>query len=84
MRKLEVRAFFRKQRQPRGYVGYHEVKVQQLGYRTSLGFKVIEEEIVPNDVWIDQGCLGSYLGPWRSKFANWIPKAQGGHAEDFA
>jgi hypothetical protein len=85
VRKLEVRAGFEHRPAGYGYVGTMEVKVQYLGYVNGLGrFIPIEEEIIPNDVWIQEGAMGAYLGSWRSKFINWIPKARGGHAEDFA
>jgi hypothetical protein len=84
--KLEVKAFRRRQHAGYGYVGYEWVDVQQLGYRRFTGFGgwvAVDEEIVPNDVGISIGAFGSYDGPWRSKFLNWIPEAQGGHAEKY-
>lgn len=67
-----------------GYAEPTERIFQQLGYDTGFGFKVIDEEEFPMDIAISLGAFGDMGRPWTSKFVNWIPKAQGGTAEDFA
>jgi hypothetical protein len=69
----------------RGYTEPEIQRVQQLGYnRFLLGFKVVDEEVVPGDIDISLGAFGDTGRHWRSKFLNWIPNARGGFAEDFA
>jgi hypothetical protein len=82
VRKLTVRTVRRKVK-VRGYVDLEEQRVQQLGYKTILGFKVLDEEIVPSHVDISLGCFGDTGSDWQSKFVNWIPAKRGGKAELF-
>lgn len=81
MKQLTVRSV-RREVKVRGYTDPDIQDVQQLGYRGMFGrFVVLEEEVVPSEVKIEIGAFGTYDGPWRSKFINWIPKSRGGNAD---
>jgi hypothetical protein len=67
-KELRVISFTRRQRQPRGYVGYETVHYQRLQEKRWWGWKTIDEEIVPSFVSIYLGCYGD-TGSWVSKFA---------------
>lgn len=67
MKSMRIYAFIRRQRAPRGYLGYEDVHIQQLQERRWWGWKVLDEEIVPTDVKISMGCFGD-AGGWQSKF----------------
>lgn len=82
MRRLEVRTI-RRSVNIRGYIGTENQRVQQFGFRV-LGFFIpLDEEVVPSHVDISLGAFGDIGVNWQSKFANWIPRVRGGHAEDF-
>lgn len=83
MKRLRVKRIERKRHED-GYAEPTVETVQQLGYDDTVrGFIVLDEEIVPEDILISLGAIGSMGRPWESKFKNWIPTKQGGRAEHF-
>jgi hypothetical protein len=68
MRQLRVYAFRRRIPEPRGYIGYEIIHVQQLQERHWWGWKILDEEIVPTAVKIALGATGYDCSNWTSKF----------------
>jgi hypothetical protein len=75
---LRVKAFRRRQRQPRGYVGFETVHIQYLQKKCWWGWKTLDEEIVPTDVKIALGATGYDSSNWTSKFAVYGTFGRGG------
>ena len=82
MKRLTVQRITRKVHVP-GYTDPIEQDIHQLGYRTRMGFIVVEEEVIPKDIAISLATLGYAGREWTSKFANWIAAKHGGCAEKF-
>jgi len=67
-RELRVHALQRRVPEPRGYIGYETIHVQQLQEKHWWGWKILDEEIVPTHVKIGIACNGFDFSGWKSKF----------------